>query len=517
MSPTPDHDRAQGPASPPPEDRLREQGLQLVTLLSAVIRIGRAYSVTNQVFRTQLESIYAALRGVLQHAPEVAMVALDSDIYLNGVRIPVNSSNFRFQQTVVELFRSRRVSGFRVDPEVMLGDLERFFELFLGPTDIHGQALIEACAAANVQHIFPALHASTDPVDDDEAGNWAAGTEAAETDATDGQDSGRKAASSAGRAISISRGAGRKYYSKALQGARSLLTTTALTSGLEMRHAKRVVQPLVDGAFASEPVVVGLSTLHEHDEYTYSHAVNVCAIAVTMGHFLGLDRRTLADLGVAALLHDVGKSAVSDRILHPLGAFTQEERAAAELHPLEGAKLLARSTSLNSTTLRCIRVALEHHSAPAGKAGYPAFRPGWRGSLLSQIVAVADCFMNLHTRCGELVENITPCQALGMILGPLRERFEPALLWALVQSVGFYPPGQVVELGNGEIALVVAPDKHDLARPHVRVIARRDRKLLSEKHVRELHPLPPEMTIRRALRGEEYPTESAEPEAAEAA
>ena len=74
---------------------------------------------------------------------------------------------------------------------------------------------------------------------------------------------------------------------------------------MEMRHAKRVVQPLVDGAFASEPVVMGLATLGHHDEYTYMHAVNVCMVAVTMGHLLGLDRRTLA------LLRTPGSTAAS--------------------------------------------------------------------------------------------------------------------------------------------------------------------------------------------------------------
>src|SRR5206468_5036876 len=67
---------------------------------------------------------------------------------------------------------------------------------------------------------------------------------------------------------------------------------------------------LVDGAFDNEPVVVGLTTLAHHDEYTYAHAVNATMVAVTMAHFLGLDRRALADIGVAALFHDVGKSAV---------------------------------------------------------------------------------------------------------------------------------------------------------------------------------------------------------------
>ena len=96
----------------------------------------------------------------------------------------------------------------------------------------------------------------------------------------------------------------------------------------------------MDAALADEPVVVGLSSLTHKDEYTYAHAVNVCLVAVTMGRVLEMDRRALADLGVAALLHDVGKAVVSGEIVHPLEEFTDAERAAAQRHPVEGALLL---------------------------------------------------------------------------------------------------------------------------------------------------------------------------------
>jgi HD-GYP domain-containing protein (c-di-GMP phosphodiesterase class II) len=273
---------------------------------------------------------------------------------------------------------------------------------------------------------------------------------------------------------------------------------------MELRHAKRVVQPLVDGAFSSEPIVVGLSSLTHHDEYTYAHAVNVCLVAVTMGHFLEMDRRALADLGVAALLHDVGKSAVADRIHHALEEFTPEEQALAARHPLEGAKLMASTTTLNQTTLRCMRAALEHHMGPEGH-GYPALGNSWQTSMLSRIVAVADCYVSLQTHRSVRGATTTPYQALGMMLGPLKARFHPAMLWALVQTVGFYPPGQLVELDDGALATVLAPNPQDLARPHVRVVISSAGEPLPADPPTELRPLPPERSVRRALRGEEYP------------
>jgi HD-GYP domain-containing protein (c-di-GMP phosphodiesterase class II) len=216
-----------------------------------------------------------------------------------------------------------------------------------------------------------------------------------------------------------------------------------------------------------------------------------------------MDRRALGDLGVAALLHDVGKAAVADRIHHTFDAFTEHEHDLAARHPVEGVKLLARSTTLNQTALRCMRVALEHHIAPDG-SGYPRV-PGLKTSLLSRIVTVADCYVSLQTHRSARGTMVTPYQALGMMLGPLKPRFDPALLWALVQTVGFYPPGQLVELDDGCVGAVLAPNRDDLARPHLRVIIGGFGMRLTGDQIYEMRPLPKDRSIVRALRGEEYP------------
>jgi HD-GYP domain-containing protein (c-di-GMP phosphodiesterase class II) len=262
-------------------------------------------------------------------------------------------------------------------------------------------------------------------------------------------------------------GAATKTYSSAVAGARSVLMTTSLQGGMEVRHAKRVVQPLVDGAFADQPLVLGLSSLSHHDQYTYAHAVNVTLVAVTMGHFLELDRRALADLGVAALLHDVGKSVVASQIQNSFEQLTR--RRSASSSGTGRGPALASSTKLNHTTFRCMRVALEHHAGP-DNSGYPSLGAGWRTSLLSRIVAIADCFVSLQMHRSARGSHVTPFEALGMMLGPLKPRFHPAMLWALVQTVGFYPPGQLIELDDGMLAAVLAPNAEDLARPHVRPV-----------------------------------------------
>ena len=100
---------------------------------------------------------------------------------------------------------------------------------------------------------------------------------------------------------------------------------------------------------------------------------------------------------------------------------------------------------------------------------------------------------------------VTPYEALGMVLGPLAGRFDPALPWALVRSVGFYPPGQLVELSDGRTALVLAPNPDDPARPHVRVVLDECGVPFSAIEARELRPLPATLAVTRALRAAEYP------------
>ena len=505
----------------PGDERLREYGHAIVLSLLALVRVGRSYPVENQVFRQQLVTFIEKLQPILGEWPEALLISLDGDLYLNGVRLPVKTSNLRFQQALMEEFSRRRIAGVRVLHGVAQDELERFFRVFLQPDTYAGPTLLEACVAAGTTGILPAVHASTeldgldDPFDPGTFDRWSGNDPVAGVGAPDGTAPGGGTRgvegnpSAAPGTVSV-RPAARKSYSLAMLGARSLLTTTALQEGVELRHAKRVVQPLIDGAFAGEPVVVGLSSLSHHDEYTYAHSVNVCVVAVTMGHFLGLDRRTLADLGVAALLHDVGKAAVYDRILHPLEEMTAEERRLAESHPLEGARLIARSTALNLSTLRCMRVALEHHVVAGGPAaapatGYPALPPGWRTSRLSEIVSTADCFISLQMHRSPRGRTVTPTAALGLMLGPYSGSFAPVMLWALVNSVGFYPPGQLVELSDGRTAVVLAPSRQDLARPHVRVVVDECGVPFSAVEAKELRPVPPTLSVVRALAAHEYP------------
>jgi len=518
--PAPDLDpsasRADDPTYQGADERTRQMGLALVPKLSAVLRVSRSYEPENQVFRQQLVQLIGVVRPLLEEHAEVVLVALDDDLYLNGVRIPVESHGLRFHRHVFEELKRRRIAGLRLMRGVTPHDLGVLFRLFRDPDTYHGAELLRACLEQGADHLQPVVHATTDTPDDEfeydhedaapaagsgpGGGPAGAGPGSSPPGAETGADGGHGPAGG-----HHSRGGARKTYANAVQGARALLMTTTLQGGMALRHAKRVVQPLVDAACSDTPVVMGLHTLSHHDEAAYVHAVNVTLVSVTMGRLLELDRHELADLGVAALLHDVGKQAVATEVRHPFDRYDDADWAAIHRHPIEGLKTIARSSAMNATTLRCMRVAFEHHMGP-GATGYPAMTEPWQTSLWSRMVSVADAFVSLQTHRSARGAGVTPHMALGMVLGPLREHFDPALLWVLVQSVGFYPPGQLVELDDRSIAIVLAPDPEDPARPHVRVVTDAHGVRPAGEPV-ELHPVPHDRSIRRALPPEEYPAE----------
>lgn len=506
------------------DDQYRVLGLRVIQRFNALVRMGRAYQVENQVFVKQMHEFLNTIGPFIADHGEAVLVTLDGDVYLNGMRIPARPNTLKFHEGFIEELEQRGVAGIRIEKGYTEEEISTFFRLFLQPDIYYGAGLLEACLAQGADHVLPAINASTD-ADlqgdlrapggfDDGLPRTSGGGQVIGGGGSAGSTGFGGQAETMGRGSGgAPRGAASKGYSMAIVGTRSLLTTTSVQSGMEMRHAKRVVQPLIDGAFSDEPVVVGLSTLGHRDEYTYAHAVNVCLVATSMGHYLGMDRRALQDLSVAALLHDVGKASVAGEIRKPIGEWTEVERAAAARHPAEGARLLAKSTTLNRTTLRCMRVALEHH-AHADGSGYPKLSPQYRVSLVARLVALADCFVSLQTHRSRKGLLITPSEALGRMLGPLHRKFDPALLWALVQTVGFYPAGQIVELDDRSIAVVTAPNRNDLARPHVRIVREPNGQIVRPEEARELKPIPNDMTVRRAIPGTEYDTVLGEEEKA---
>jgi hypothetical protein len=228
-------------------------------------------------------------------------------------------------------------------------------------------------------------------------------------------------------------------------------------------------------------------------ESAWSHAAHTALLALCVGARLGLSRRELSDLGVAALLHDAG---------HGWGEaggpeMVEEHREPAP-HTREGLRRVAWSTTLNPTSLGAMRAALEHHLPALGE------NDGLPPSLMSQLVSICDVYVTLLSRGDTPEAWLSPNSALARVIGPLRDRWHPALPPALVRALGVQPPGQYVELDDGSIALALGPDGDDPERSWIETVADAHGATIPPG-LRRITPLPAQRYINRGLPREEWP------------
>ncbi len=461
------------------QSRLAEIGPALLVRLVAMIRTARLHDVSNQAFQRQVADLLAMLGRGMEEENEVVLVAAADYLYLNGVRLRVVPSLFSVYHSLIGEFESRGLGGLRFLDGVTSAELERFFQLFLGADDPGvAERLPEAVEEASITHIQTV---ATVPIDADDVARKVGET----------------------REPPTQRSQAKRTYWRAVLGTRKILARAHQTGRPDLRHAKRLVQPVVDSIMNHEYSVVGLTALKDHDEYTYAHCVNVSILSVSMGNALGFSRQTLADLGVAGLIHDIGKIAIPGEILRKPAKLDEEEWKLMRRHPVDGVKMMLRMSGLSSLALDSMRACLEHHMN-YNHTGYPTLEPSWGQATMSRIVALADCFDAMTAHRSYHKRPFSPFEALEYLMNTNRALFDPAVMWALVRTVGLYPPGSMLATSSGHIVISVSPNPDDLKRPFCRVLVNPDGSEESEEGAETWDPMPPEVTVARVLRPEDY-------------
>lgn len=464
---------------------LAELGASLLVRLAALLRTAKTYDAANQAFQRQLQDCHALIVQLLEDEDDIALVAVTDYFYINGVRIRATASLLSVYHSLMSEFERRSLGGIRFMSGVSPAELERFFQLFMAAEDpVIAERLADAVVEASIQHIVPLPAVSLD-----------------EDDMTQSIDDKKDPASERGRA--------KRVFWRAVLGTKKILLRAKQTGRPDLRHAKRLVQPLVDSVMRHEYSIVGLTALKDHDEYTYAHCVNVSILSVSMGQVLGLSRQALADLGVAALLHDIGKISIPGDVLRKPAALTADEWGQMRRHPLEGVKMLTRLPGLSPLTLDSMRVCLEHHMN-FDRTGYPDIGHEWGQASLSRIVAMADCFDAITAHRAYHKRPRSAFEGLQYLMGPVRVQFDPAVLWALVRTVGLYPAGSLLTTASGAVVLSVSPNPKDLKRPHCRLLVRADGTAVPDDQPETWDPMPDTESVTRVLKPEEYSANTAD-------
>ena len=240
----------------------------------------------------------------------------------------------------------------------------------------------------------------------------------------------------------------------------------------EARMGKAVdvksVMPLVDDVTASiarnPGTLISLLRLKTSDDYTYMHSLAVCALMVGLSNELSLSADITLQAGLAGLLHDIGKSALSAAVLQKAGPLTELEFSHVRTHPRAGHALLKNSADIGEIPLD---VVLHHHEKVDG-SGYPDGLNDTEISLYSKMAAVCDVY-DAITSNRPYKAGWEPSESIKKMASWRENHFDDRIFRAFVKMIGIYPVGSVVKTNSEKLGIVVEHNRDALLRPKIKL------------------------------------------------
>lgn len=227
------------------------------------------------------------------------------------------------------------------------------------------------------------------------------------------------------------------------------------------KEASVLVESMADSMLMDADIAIHLMADKLGNEEVYNHSLNVTLLSMMLAKEMKAPAHGIRLLGMGALFHDIGKIEIPDRIVRKTEPLTKPELGLLQTHCAAGVEI---GKKLNLTP-EAIQVIVQHHEHADG-TGYPRKLQGAQISLLARIVAVTNVYDNLCNPTNP-ARALTPHEALSTMYGQQRSHFDPQAMNTFIRCMGIYPPGTVVVLSNGTLAMVVSINSSRPLKPTV--------------------------------------------------
>ncbi len=256
----------------------------------------------------------------------------------------------------------------------------------------------------------------------------------------------------------------RRVQTEATAMVTSMFQESRMGKAIEAEKALPMVNDIYLSVVRNQDALISLTRLKTKDDYTYMHSVAVAALMIALGRQLGLEEELVKSLGMAGLLHDIGKMKVSNDILNKPGRLTDEEFEAIKTHPERGWQLLKAGEGVDDIALD---VCLHHHERMDGK-GYPERLDSEQLSLYAKMGAVCDVY-DAITSNRPYKNGWTPSESIRKMASWKDGHFDEDVFNNFVKTIGIYPVGSLLKMNSGRLGVVVDQDEQSLLTPKVKL------------------------------------------------
>lgn len=233
----------------------------------------------------------------------------------------------------------------------------------------------------------------------------------------------------------------------------------------ETKDSLKIVENLIDYIIEMGDVNKFLYNIQSYDNYTYGHSIDTGIMSTFLGERMNFKENELKDLGIGAILHDIGKTKVPISIINKKGSLTCEEYEEIKKHPIYGKEILKDNFKISNNV---VKVIVEHHERIDG-TGYPYGLKGHQISKFGKIVCICDVYDSIMSdRCYR--EKFAPNDAYELILAGSGTMFDDKIVENFKNTFSVYPLGSCVRLSNGIEGYVIKQNPGFPDKPIIRVL-----------------------------------------------
>ncbi|MFZ4623890.1 MAG: HD-GYP domain-containing protein [Rhodoferax sp.] len=250
-----------------------------------------------------------------------------------------------------------------------------------------------------------------------------------------------------------------REYEEAIGATKNIHTEILRQPQRAIAQAAAMSEQLNAAFLDDQGATVMMVASNKVDDLSHQHALNVMILTLLICKGLGVNRQVMNAAGMGALLHDIGKTSISKTVLRK-SPRNRSEETLYRLHCEYGVNIIGEHANLG------VRAVVGQHHEYFDGSGFPHGSQGAQINPLARIVTIADRYDSLCNPL-RLADALPPAEALSTMFAHEAKLFDATMLAVFIRELGVYPPGSLVQLSNGAIAMVIAAASGNTLKPKV--------------------------------------------------